>query len=432
MTGPIGQQRAGAGTGRQFSYRLGISSGSRTGDGLFTEQRLLVYGSTVAVAYVVGLVWRLLRHEWVISPDGNPTCIDFSWIWVSGTFAVSSDPARAYDYSAFSAARALLAGPGGCIFLDNGFDYPPTSLFLTYPLGLLPYPTAFAVWLVATLLVYLAAVHAIIPRRAAVIVALTTSPVVFNVLLGQNGFLTAGLIGLSLAFTARRPWMSGIFLGLLTYKPQFGILFPFALLASRNWRSLVSAAATSLLLSVAAAIAFGYQAWPSFIYSLVNREGNLSEVPGVPIPLLSTFGFLQSVGASTRISWIVHLALAAIVAAAVFAIWAKPIPHSLKAAALCIGSVTVTPYVLGYDFCVLSISIAFFVSDGFSRGFLSGERATMLGCWTGLFVLSGPVPLIICLVLLILVMRRTIVLRGDAFAAPLRVLHSFIGQVAEK
>ena len=121
----------------------------------------------MAVAYVVGLVWRLLRHEWVISSDGNPTCIDFSWIWVSGTFAVLSDPARAYDYSAFSASLALLAGPGGCIFLDNRFDYPPTSLFLTYPLGLLPYLIAFAVWLVATLLVYLAAVYAIIPRRVA-------------------------------------------------------------------------------------------------------------------------------------------------------------------------------------------------------------------------------------------------------------------------
>src|SRR4029077_3546313 len=127
------------------------------------EQRLLLYGSTVAVAYVVGLVWRWLRHEWVIRGDGNPTCIDFSWIWVSGTFAASSEPARAYDYSAFSAARAILAGPGGCIFLDNHFDYPPTSLFLTYPLGVLPYPTAFAVWMVATLLVYLAAVYAIIP-----------------------------------------------------------------------------------------------------------------------------------------------------------------------------------------------------------------------------------------------------------------------------
>jgi len=384
------------------------------------------------VAYVIGLAWRLFRDEWVIRSDGNPACIDFSWIWVSGTFAVSSDPARAYDYSAFSAVRASLAGPGGCIFLDNHFDYPPASLFFTYPLGLMPYPIAFAIWMVTTLLLYEAAVYMIIPRPAAVIVALTPSPVVFNVLLGHNGFLTAGLIGLSLALTERRPWLSGVFLGLLTYKPQFGILFPFALLASRNWCSLISAAATSVILSAAAAIAFGYQTWPSFIYSLIDREASLSEVPGLPIPLLSAFGFLQSAGASTRNSWTVHLVLAAIVAATVFAVWAKPIPHSLKAAALCIGSVTVTPYVLGYDFCVLSIAIAFLVRDGLSRGFLPGEPAVMLGCWAGLFVMSGPVPLIICVILLILVARRTVVCRRAAFAAPLPIRRVFAHPVAKK
>jgi len=37
-----------------------------------------------------------------------------------------------------------------------------------------------------------------------------------------------------------RPWVSGIFLGLLTYKPQLGVLFPLALLASRSWRALGS------------------------------------------------------------------------------------------------------------------------------------------------------------------------------------------------
>jgi arabinofuranan 3-O-arabinosyltransferase len=430
LTGAIAQQDDGAGTGRRFSCSRGIFSGPRAGTGLFTEQRLFLYGSTIIVAYVVGLVWRWLRHEWVIRSDGNPTCIDFSWIWVSGTFAASSEPAQAYDYSTFSAARAVLAGPGGCIFLDNQFDYPPTLLFLTYPLGLLPYSTAFAVWMVATLPVYLAALYAIIPRPAAVVVALTTSPVVFNVLLGHNGFLTAGLIGLSLALMERRPWLSGIFLGLLTYKPQFGILFPFVLLATRNWRSLASAAGTSVILGMAAAIAFGYQTWPAFLSSLIGREASLSEVEGLPIPLLSAFGVLQSMGVSTRIAWIAHLAIAVAVAAGVFAIWAKRIPHSLKAAALCIGSVTVTPYVLGYDFCVLSIAVAFFVSDGLSRGFLSGERATMFGCWVGLFVLSGPVPLVICVILLVLVVRRAVVWRRDSFATAGPVPPLFADRVA--
>ena len=34
----------------------------------------------------------------------------------------------------------------------------------------------------------------------------------------------------------RRPRLSGVLLGLLTFKPQIGILFPFALFVSRKWR----------------------------------------------------------------------------------------------------------------------------------------------------------------------------------------------------
>jgi hypothetical protein len=94
-------------------------------------------------------------------------------------------------------------------------------------------------------------------------------------------------------------------------------------------------------------------------------------------------------------------------------IWAKAIPHSLKSATLCLGSLIVSPYVLGNDVCFLSISIAvaFLISDGISRGFLSGERVAVLICYIGLFLLLTPtVPIVpfICTMLLPLVARRIV------------------------
>lgn len=380
---------------------------------LFTEWRLTLYGSGVAIVYFVVLASLQFKGQWVIRAGGEIARIDFGHIWVSGNLAQSNDPMRVFDSSAFSAAQLALFGSDGPLF--PYFVYPPTFLFFTYPLGLMPYLAAFAVWMLATLLLYQAAIYTIIPRPAAVILAVTPCPVLFNFGLGQNGFLTAGLVGLSLAFTERQPWLCGIFLGLLTYKPQFGILFPFALLASRNWRALVSAAATSVVLGLTAAIAFGYQGWLSFVYSLVNRQSSLGEIPGSQPPLVSIFGFLQSAGASAYISWTTHLAAAAIVAATICVIWSKPIPHSLKAAAVCIGSVMVTPYVLGYDLCVLSIATAFLVKDALSRGFLPGERVVMLMCWAGLIFMMAPlIPITICVVLLILIARRILAYREEA------------------
>ena len=400
-------------TNRRSERLSGISSAwgklLEIEDRIFTQRNLQLYGFGIAWVLALLVGW-LLFNGWIIGPDGRVRSIDFCWIWMSGKFAVSSNPALIYDPAAFTAAKRTFLGTGECRFLN--FGYPPTLLFFTYSLGLLPYITAFAVWIVATTVLYLAAVYVIMPRPVAVIAALTPMAVPVNVLLGHNGFLTAGLIGLSLVFVERRPWLSGMFFGLLTYKPHFGILFPFVFLASRNWRVLASATAMSVLLGVAAGIEFGYQGWPSFIDLLHHRNSSLSP-DGVDLTLQSVYGLLRWAGASTWLSWIAHLTVAMVVAIAVCAVWASPIPQSLKAAIVCIGAVTVTPYVLQYDLCILSIAVAFLVKDGLSRGFLPGERTAILICLVGLLLWFAETPIspVVYAILLFLITRRIVAYR---------------------
>jgi arabinofuranan 3-O-arabinosyltransferase len=372
-------------------------------DRIFTQRNLHLYGFGVAWAWTLFAGW-LLFGGWI---NGVLRSIDFCWIWASGTLAASSNPGLIYDPAAFTAALDALFGPSECKFLH--FSYPPTVLFFNYPFGLLPYMTAFAVWIVATIALYLGAVYTIIPRPAALIAALTPMAVPVNVLFGHNGFLTAGLIGLSLIFVERRQWLCGILFGLLTYKPQFGVLFPLALLASQNWRALCWAAASSVVLSAAAAAAFGYHGWPNFIDLLWHRNSSLSP-DGVGLELQSVYGLLYWAGVSTWLSWTVHLAVSIVVVIAVCAVWAKPIPYSLKAAILSIGALTVTPYVLRYDLCILSIPVAFLVKDGLSRGFLAGERTVILICIAAFLLWLALVPIgaVISPVILFLIARRIV------------------------
>jgi hypothetical protein len=404
--------RSAAGPGRQYPRLPGSASGwgklFEIEDRIFTERRVRFFAAGVTAAWALVIGWLLLGG-WAIRPNGHTGSIDFCWEWTSGKFAASRDPARIYDYSVFGAAEHAFFRPGECLF---HYDYPPTFLFFSYPLGLMPYSTAFAVWVVATFLLYETAIYAITPRPTALLAAAAPVAVPLNVLLGHNGFLTAGLMGLSLVLMERRPWLSGILLGLLTYKPQFGVLFPLALMASRNWRALASATATSMTLGGAAAIAFGYRTWPSFIASLFDRDASLTPHAQVVLKLQSVYGLLHWAGAGVWVSWSAHLIVAGIVAATVCAIWAKPVPHSLKAAALCVGSVAVTPYVLGYDFCILSIAVAFLVSDGLARGFLPGERIVVLICF--ILVPFGP---IIYFTLLFIITRRVVTYHRDFVAA---------------
>ena len=394
-------------------------------DRIFTERRLRFYGTGVAVAYALSLAWRLVNNQWIILSDGRPRCVDFGWMWLSGKLAVAGDPAQIFDFSAFSAAQLALFGQANCPFL-NPFVYPPTYLFIIYPFGLMPYAVAFAVWILFTVILYELAVYAIIPRRAALIAAIAPFCVAVTADFGHNGFLTAALIGFSLAFMERRPLVSGIFLGLLTYKPHLGVLFPVALLASRNWRALASAAAVTVTLAVAAAIVFGAQGWPSFLDTLLHRQISLSPDGQVELFLHSVyFGLLHWAGTTALVSWSAQLSVAAVLALTVWAVWAKPIPYSLKAALLCIALVTVTPYVLFYDLCILSIAVAFLVKDGMSRGFHPGERTVMLICVAALFLATVPIGPVICAALLFLTARRIVAYRRLDRAAALATADNF-------
>ena len=80
------------------------------------------------------------------------------------------------------------------------------------------------------------------------------------------------------------------------------------------------------------------------------------------------------------------------------------------------------PYLFPYDFCILSIAVAFLVYDGLSRGFLLGERTTILICFFSLFLFLGafaPTGSVVCAVMLFLIALRIVAYRGDALAVPL-------------
>ena len=65
---------------------------------------------------------------------------------------------------------------------------------------------------------------------------------------GHNGFLTALLLGGGLMLLDERPFVAGLLLGCLIYKPQFALVLPPLLLAGWNWRAIAGAAVRRWLL----------------------------------------------------------------------------------------------------------------------------------------------------------------------------------------
>jgi hypothetical protein len=207
---------------------------------------------------------------------------------VAGIEALRGKAALIYEPAEFIRIQSALLGPRD--FFYPNWPYPPTFLLILAPIGALPYFAAFVVWDVATLFGYIVVVYFIVRQRPAIALVLASPYTLRNFLAGQNGFLTASLIGASLLSLERRPVLAGMLMGCLSYKPQFGILFPVALAASNQWRAFASAPAATALLIGASIFVFGTGVWIAFPRGLVIQSSlNLLADPD------SNWGLLQTV-----------------------------------------------------------------------------------------------------------------------------------------
>jgi len=224
---------------------------------------LALIGLTLALAYLIFLAGAYLRGDFLIDPQGRPIANDFVNVFAAGRLALENDPAAAYDWTVHKAAEVRAVGHDFANYY--GWHYPPTFLFVAAALALPPCLAASAAWLLLTLAAYAAIVGRIVGTRAGGWFALGFPAAFWNVTAGQNSFLTAALIGGTLALLERHPTLAGVCLGLLSYKPQFGLLFPVVLIADRRWRTLAVAAAVAIALAALSLVAFGSASWQAFM-----------------------------------------------------------------------------------------------------------------------------------------------------------------------
>jgi hypothetical protein len=206
--------------------------------------------------------------------------------------------------------------------------------------------------------------------------------VLINIGHGQNGFLTAALLGGALVVLDRRPIIAGILIGLLVYKPQFGLMIPLALLAGGRWRAIVAATTTVILLTLATTIAFGPQVWHAFLNSTqFSRTVVLEQGATGWQKIQSVFSWARMWGAPIPLAYALQGALTLALGVAIVWLWRGAASPAIKSAALCLAAILATPYSLDYDMMVVAPAIAFFAVDGIDRGFHSWEKTALAALW---------------------------------------------------
>jgi glycosyl transferase family 87 len=356
-----------------------------------------VLGSALFAITLVAYVWTI---DWrgTIPRDGTTLAVgrDFLNLWMYGRAAGNSDPGQFYDLAAYhSAIRDLL----GMEFNGQNWSYPPSIMLLAAPFGQLGYLAALACWTLMGVAVFIAVGRKHV-RDWRILIPVVLSPAaLFCLISGQGSLLAAAMMMAIFALLDRKPYAAGILVGLLSIKPQLGMLFPFMLMASGRWRVFITAAATTVALAGITAALFGEQVWIDFVANGLPVQGLvLSDPDRIATPFFPTvFMNLRGLDLGTAAAMSVQAVFSAFAVAAV--IWAFRFrTHADPAVMMALFlacSVTASPYLLAYDLLPLTFAAVALLAGG--RLDAPGRRLVQLVYWTpalqlalGTYHLPGP------------------------------------------
>jgi len=359
-----------------LNTRAALGTASR--ERWITPSRVAAYPKLALAIYAaMAALWIALSHDFV-DPEGKPLGADFITYYAAADLARHGKLADAYDLPTIAAAERAIVPASERVF---PWQYPPTFALLILPLALIPYSAAFVVFMGATAAAYLRVIYSVLPDRRAVTAALGFSAAFVNALGGQNGFLSAALFGAGLLLIEARPVVAGCLIGLLTYKPQFGLLIPFVLAAGGYWRVIAAAAIGAAAFALAALLTFGIESWRGFWNHLPIASDYLQTGALPWEKMVSSFAAARILGAGVTLAAVLHGTVALTVAAVCVREWARSGDLRLRVALAAVGTTLLSPYLFDYDLVLLALPIAILTADGLDSGWMPGLRTLLVVAW---------------------------------------------------
>lgn len=317
---------------------------------------LIYAGHTLHLA---ALICGILRGQAVIDPERFAS--DYLAFWPAGHIALTRHAARIiYDPLLFSNWTARHVGPGLPNYLD--YFYPPPALLTTIILAPFGLNAGLPVWTLALLLP-----SVVLLRRAGapwpvIAAGLLSGASLSGIMLGQFGPLGGSLFIAALLAVDRCPVGAGCRLGLLSCKPQAGLLGPVVLLARGEFRALAAGGAIVACLVATVTIVTSPAIWPVFLaYGVPTAHAHLV----APYPSIyessgiTVFWMARSLGAPVDAAEVGQLLAAALAVTWCWRVWRRPQADPVARAALTVClTMLVTPYAYVNDMTGFSIMVA--------------------------------------------------------------------------
>jgi hypothetical protein len=320
---------------------------------------VVALGTAITVVCTV----LLLATSYVLTSGDGPRALsnDFRVFWAAGQMALQGDFLGVFDTDKLAAVHDVSPE------FWMPWLYPPGFLFAVAPLGAVSFATAFTIMSVLSLGLMAAAVRPFTGGSRAAWAAFSLSPAYLPILVqGQNGLIwLAGLVAAFAALRHDRPILAGIFIGLLTLKPQYGLLIPVALVAAGYWRTILSASATALVISAVPTIWTGLDYWTLFIRRLGEYGDHVSTIMPTLDLAAGPFAFFVRLGIPSDTAILLHAGIATAAALCVFLVWrSRAVGLDTKAATLLIAIFLAPPLIWYNEAAIMALVGLFMVRAG--------------------------------------------------------------------
>ncbi|GAB2176077.1 glycosyltransferase family 87 protein [Dongia sp. agr-C8] len=386
------------------------------------DQRIIPW--FIAAAALVTILFfgneLYLRHA---TSQGRILANDYAIYRFASQLLWQGDLATLFDPQKFLAAHeAALRTEVGFA----PFPYMPSALWVVAPLEYLPGFLGPLIWLglPAAALVWLVARRATRPWHAAT--ALLLAPAALdNIAAGQNGFLAGALLCGGLLLLRTRPLLAGVLIGLLSFKPQLGLLLPFVLIAGGHYRSFIIAAAVAIGLVLLSLLLFGLEPWRLYFEAALPSHRVFLESGGgfAILTMPSVFNAGRLLGLPTGINYLLQgVAAVATIAACSRLFSRRAIDLGLKLPVAMVGTFLVTPYCSAYDLAIVAAAQVLVLSRG--GALPPGQRQLHAAAWLlpllmiPLSLVHVPIGAPVLAALFWILLRRATASIGDAGPQP--------------
>nr|WP_255574911.1 glycosyltransferase family 87 protein [Caldovatus aquaticus] len=321
---------------------------------------LVFLGAALAPGLVLlARIWSSVEADGISVVTRKLPVVDFANLWAGGVLARAGNLVALFDEESY---RAWLRTAFSPRYEDSEWSYPPAMLFLGVPFSLLPVIPAYLLWTAGTAVVLFVVLWRAGLSPAVAAVATLSPAMVQNIVFGQNGALTAALLCAALLLPQARPVAAGIGAGLLTLKPQLGLLLPVVYLAGRAWRAFMVAGAVAIALAAAATVAFGPQVWTLFWIRTRPLMMAVMEAPwpsGHLVNGVSVFFMARSLGFGLEAAHATQGIVTACAVVLAVRAWRMPDADPALRMALCVPlAFLATPYAYTYDLVALGAAVA--------------------------------------------------------------------------